>query len=323
MSRSDLGGNGAEVHRAAQAVAAGFHGAGLGKFFQRLGGAQAALLPAQVGKDAGALRHAAKGYGAGHARAGPKTAVQIVPVVRPAGAHLPVEFVIRAVAALEGAYEREVAAYDYARSLIPGQYRDARNRTDAAAALARQSVNEQFAASGLNTGAAGQARLSMAIANQGALSRLDSEQAAALAELDMRRAEAESEYRSAVAEAIASSELERAQALYEEAVRVDASYRAYSEEMLAAWGLTLAGTPIVTEEPVSAGSYGGGGASAHSTGKQSSGAAATGASEAELLRQQLSRIPGLTRENKAAMIQDYYANGRISYDDMQSLLAGV
>ena len=104
---------------------------------------------------------------------------------------------------------------------------------------------------------------------------------------------------------------------------MDASYRAYSEEMLAAWGLTLAGTPIVTEEPVSAGSYGGGGASAHSTGKQSSGAAATGASEAELLRQQLSRIPGLTRENKAAMIQDYYANGRISYDDMQSLLAGV
>ena len=229
----------------------------------------------------------------------------------------------QAVAALEGAYEREVAAYDYARSLIPGQYRDARNRTDAAAALARQSVNEQFAASGLNTGAAGQARLSMAIANQGALSRLDSEQAAALAELDMRRAETESEYRSAVAEAIASSELERAQALYEEAVRVDASYRAYSEEMLAAWGLTLAGTPIVTEELVSAGSYGGGGASAHSTGKQSSGAAATGASEAELLRQQLSRIPGLTRDNKAAMIQDYYANGRISYDDMQSLLAGV
>ena len=185
-----------------------------------------------------------------------------------------------------------MAAYDYARSLIPGQYRDARNRTDAAAALARQSVNEQFAASGLNTGAAGQARLSMAIANQGALSRLDSEQAAALAELDMRRAEAESEYRSAVAEAIASSELERAQALYEEAVRVDASYRDYSQEMLAAWGLTLAGTPIVTEELVSAGSYGGGGASAHSTGKQSSGAAATGASEAELLRQQLSRIPG-------------------------------
>ena len=100
-----------------------------------------------------------------------------------------------------------MAAYDYALA-IPGQYRDARNRTDAAAALARQSVNEQFSASGLNTGAAGQARLSMAIANQGALSRLDSEQAAALAELDMRRAEAESEYRSAVAEAIASSELD-------------------------------------------------------------------------------------------------------------------
>lgn len=229
----------------------------------------------------------------------------------------------QAVAALEGAYEREVAAYDYARSQIPGQYRIARNSTDAAAALARQSVNEQFAASGLNTGAAGQARLSMAIANQGALSRLDSEQAAALAELDMRRAEAESEYRSAVAGAIASSELERAQALYQEAVRVDESYRAYSEELLAAWGLTLSGAPIVTEEPASSYYGRGGTAVAEETAVERSGAPATGASEAELLRQQLSRIPGLTRENKAAMIRDYYANGRITYSDMQSLLAGI
>ena len=37
----------------------------------------------------------------------------------------------------------------------------------------------------------------------------------------------------------------------------------------------------------------------------------------------LSRIPGISRENKAAMIQYYYAHGRISYDVMQSLLAGV
>ena len=32
---------------------------------------------------------------------------------------------------------------------------------------------------------------------------------------------------------------------------------------------------------------------------------------------------GLTRENKAGMVRDYFANGRISYDDMQSLLAGI
>lgn len=136
-----------------------------------------------------------------------------------------------------------MTSYDYAAARIPAQYYDARNAASAEAALARQSVNEQFAASGLNTGAAGQARLSLAVAEQGALGALGREQAAALAELEMRRAEAESEYKAAVAEAIASSELERAQALYDEAVRVESSYRTYSEDLLAAWGLTLAGTP--------------------------------------------------------------------------------
>lgn len=227
----------------------------------------------------------------------------------------------QAVAALEGAYEREVSAYDYAAARLPEQYRAARNQTDAQAALTRQSVNEQFAASGLNTGAAGQARLSLAVANQGAMAELNREQASALGELELRRAEAESEYRSAVAEAIASSELERAKALYDEAVRVENSYRTYSEELLAAWGLTLAGTPLETDEPA-AGSGGG-----YSSGARKAGSrvddSAPAASEAASLRQQLSRIPGLTQENKAAMIRDYYADGRITYADMQSLLAGI
>ena len=151
------------------------------------------------------------------------------------------------LSALESAYDREVTSYDYAAARIPAQYYDARNAASAEAALARQSVNEQFAASGLNTGAAGQARLSLAVAEQGALGALGREQAAALAELEMRRAGAESEYKAAVAEAIASSELERAQALYDEAVRVESSYRTYSEDLLAAWGLTLAGTPAAAE----------------------------------------------------------------------------
>lgn len=77
----------------------------------------------------------------------------------------------------------------------------------------------------------------------------------------MRRAEAESEYKAAVAEAIASSELERAQALYDEAVRVESSYRTYSEDLLAAWGLTLAGTPAAAET-AAAGTSGGGGRTA-------------------------------------------------------------
>lgn len=230
----------------------------------------------------------------------------------------------QALSALESAYDREVTSYDYAAARIPAQYYDARNAASAEAALARQSVNEQFAASGLNTGAAGQARLSLAVAEQGALGALGREQAAALAELEMRRAEAESEYKAAVAEAIASSELERAQALYDEAVRVESSYRTYSEDLLAAWGLTLAGTPAAAETAAAGTSGGGGRTAARKTDDEPDPPSAQElADNAAALRSQLSRIPGLTRENKAGMVRDYFANGRISYDDMQSLLAGI
>lgn len=225
-----------------------------------------------------------------------------------------------ALAALENAYKAEVREYGYAAERIPEQYRAARNSASAQAALTRQSVNEQFAASGLNTGAAGQARLSLAVADSAEIGELGREQAAALSELESMRARAAGEYKTAVAEAIAANEMERAKALYDEAVRVESSYRTYSEDLLAAWGLTLAGTPIVTENAAAAVSGGGGG----SSGRTAAGSKPErSGSDADILRSQLSRIPGLTRENKAAMVRDYYANSRISYDEMQQLLAGI
>ena len=225
------------------------------------------------------------------------------------------------VAALESAYEREMAGYDYAAAQIPDRYRAAKNALDADAARARQSINEQFAASGLNTGAAGQARLSMAVAGQGALAQLDADRASALSELELQRAGAMSEYRSAVAEAIAASELERAQALYDEAVRVEASYRTYSEELLAAWGLTLSGAPLAAESTATGGT--GAGRSAARVQEAAEDKPSAAADDAALLRQQLSRIPGLTRENRAAIIRDYYDNGRISREAMAELLREV
>ena len=225
------------------------------------------------------------------------------------------------IAALESAYEREMAGSDYAAAQIPDRYRAAKNALDADAARARQSINEQFAASGLNTGAAGQARLSMAVAGQGALAQLDADRASALSELELQRAGAMSEYRSAVAEAIAASELERAQALYDEAVRVEASYRTYSEELLAAWGLTLSGAPLAAESTAAGGT--GTGRSAARVQEAAEDKPSAAADDAALLRQQLSRIPGLTRENRAAIIRDYYDNGRISRDAMAELLREV
>ena len=193
------------------------------------------------------------------------------------------------VAALESAYEREMAGYDYAAAQIPDRYRAAKNALGADAARARQSINEQFAASGLNTGAAGQARLSMAVAGQGALAQLDADRASALSELELQRA--------------------------------GASYRTYSEELLAAWGLTLSGAPLAAESTAAGGT--GTGRSAARVQEAAEDKPSAAADDAALLRQQLSRIPGLTRENRAAIIRDYYDNGRISREAMAELLREV
>ena len=112
--------------------------------------------------------------------------------------------------------------------------------------------------------------------------------------------------------------VERAQALYDEAVRVDESYRAYSEELLAAWGLTLAGTPIAGEAPAYSG-----GARGSARKERSEPEPEERRDEYELLRDQLSRIPGLTGMNRAALVRDWYDAGRLSYQSMQRLLAEI
>ena len=206
----------------------------------------------------------------------------------------------QALSALESAYESALGGYDAAKAAVPGTYRAARNA------------------------AAGQARLSLAVAAQNALSSLSAEEAETLSAIELERAGAEAKYRAAVAEAIASSELERASALYDEAVRVENSYRAYSEELLAAWGLGLTGAPLADSSAAASGGGSGYRASAQEPREEEKdGASAPKTSDAALLRDQLGRIPGLTGENRAAMVRDYYANGRISYDEMQELLAGL
>lgn len=134
--------------------------------------------------------------------------------------------------ALKGAYDQSVLAFDQAEAKVPEQYRIARNQTSADAALQRANMNEQLAASGLNTGASGQARLAMGIAEQNAMSELYRQQQATIDEITLQRNQARVEYESAVAQAIADNDMQRAQALYQEAQRVDNSYRSYLEDAL-------------------------------------------------------------------------------------------
>lgn len=138
----------------------------------------------------------------------------------------------QALEALEGAYAEELAASESEAAALPGAYREAANRTAAAGETALRSMNERFAASGLNSGARGQAALTLGMIVQGELAALESERASKLAELAAQRARLRSDYRRAVAEAILQNETELARALYEEAVRVDESYAVADAELL-------------------------------------------------------------------------------------------
>lgn len=138
----------------------------------------------------------------------------------------------QALSALEGAYREQLAAYDSEAAALPGIYREAKNQSAASAAVTQQGMNERFTASGLNSGAQGQAALALGIAAQGELASLDAERASRLADIESQRAQTRSQYQNAVAQAIAQNEIERANALYQEAVRVDNSFAALDADVL-------------------------------------------------------------------------------------------
>lgn len=156
----------------------------------------------------------------------------------------------QALAALEGAYTEQLAAFDSEAAALPGTYREAKNRAAADAAVTQQSMNERFTASGLNSGAQGQAALALGIAAQDSMAALDAEEARSLAELESRRAHVKAQYQNAVAQAIAQNEIERANALYQEAVRVDNSFAVLDSETL-----ELLSAPKAAAQGVSPASY--------------------------------------------------------------------
>ncbi len=125
--------------------------------------------------------------------------------------------------ALRASYEKNTGALDYQESKLAPTYDAAANNAGAQAAIQRANFNESANASGLNTGAGSQAELSMRNAEAANISAIRKAQADAQAELDYQRSQLTLEYQNAIREAIAKNELEKAQALYEEAKRVDES----------------------------------------------------------------------------------------------------
>lgn len=125
-----------------------------------------------------------------------------------------------AVAQLKKAYDQNVNAIDRAGEGIDDQYRYARNQTAGDAEVAARNFAEYANAYGLNSGAGGQAELARNVTLQNNMNSLNMQQAQTVADLQLQRANAETEYNNAIAQAQAEGNAQLAAALYQEKIRV-------------------------------------------------------------------------------------------------------
>ena len=125
------------------------------------------------------------------------------------------------LAALQSAYEQNLAGLQANAEKIPVTYQAARNEAASQNEIARQACNEYANARGLNTGTSGQAALANSATLQGNLSDISTQESNALAENALQQQLLAVEYRNAAAQAQAQGNAQLAQALYSEYVRQD------------------------------------------------------------------------------------------------------
>lgn len=132
-------------------------------------------------------------------------------------------YIDAATSALQAAYDENINIISAAQEKIPGVYQEARNQSAASGELARRNMNEYMTASGLNSGTAGQASLAMSNAVQNSIGNINRGEADAISELTLQRTQLDTSYKNDIAKAIAQGNLQKAQMLYEDYVRVDNS----------------------------------------------------------------------------------------------------
>lgn len=128
---------------------------------------------------------------------------------------------------LKNAYNKNVQALDEKAASVPAQYEAAKNETAVQNAIAKKNFNEQAAATGLNTGASGQAELARSNAYMSALTKLNRSEAEAKQALERDRLSLQTDYENALAAKAAASDAALQSALYQEMIRQqNAQYQA-------------------------------------------------------------------------------------------------
>jgi len=128
-------------------------------------------------------------------------------------------------AKLEEAYNRRIDALVAERQTVAPTYQAAAGQAAAQSELNRAAFQEQAAASGLNSGAAGQAALARQNALQSSVGAIRRDEANAYKDLDQQKLRLGIEYEENIRQAIRQNDLARAKALYEEQVRMEEAMR--------------------------------------------------------------------------------------------------
>lgn len=115
---------------------------------------------------------------------------------------------------LKSAYDKNIASVDTAMSNLGTSAYEAKRQAAGDAAITRQRLNEQFAANGLNTGAAGQAHLALLNQQTANLNNIEAKRMQAENAYNAQKAALTQEYQSQIKSAILDNDAERAQALY-------------------------------------------------------------------------------------------------------------
>lgn len=136
--------------------------------------------------------------------------------------------------ALEAEYTAAIGDLERQKAAIPAQFTKAKNATAGTNALERRSTNEMFTANGLSSGAKAQGNIAQSNALQRDLGELELAEARALADIEGQRSQISAQYQARVREAIMNNEMQKAAALYDEAIRYDNAMVGAAKEAAAA-----------------------------------------------------------------------------------------
>lgn len=139
----------------------------------------------------------------------------------------------------KSAYEENIRALEYEASKLSPAYKAQREAMAAEREIADRNFRNAALSSGINTGAGSQYALASNNAYQANMTNIRQAEARALADVEETRRQSTAAYQNAIAKAISEGNLARAEALYQEAVRIDESIvltaQAQAQENYNAW----------------------------------------------------------------------------------------